>query len=1735
MDSGGTLPSRNAAALLVAVLVGLAAPSVVASPSVTPVDALERRWLAPGARPWLTNLILPSSSQSSQVLSVRRERAVSTSGGSDGTWSRLVPGVSFPGLYATVCLRDSIRDRWVVIGGGSDKGLTNDVWVLGVEQGAEWARLAVAGLPPPPRYRHTAIYDSRRDRILVFGGYGIEAGTLQVFSDCWELALSETARWSRIDPSGPAPPARYDHAAVLDSENDRMLIVAGASDSTEFVPRNDVWALDLRDPPVWRQLQPDGASPSPRMGHAAAYDRAGKRLLLFGGFDGVFRNDLWALDLDAASTWSELAPEGVLPAERAWMASAFDPRDGKWFFQGGRGPRSPARDTWILDVRGDPAWQDATPATGAPPNRAYAAAGWDEQRLEMLCVGGAANEVFDDAWLFSMPTHSWIRLGPPERRSGHSAVYDPVRNRMLVFGGSRDTHVWSLDLSSGTPYWSMLQIAGTPPPSRDEHVAVFDATRSRMLVHGGAGLERSELLGDLWALELEPAPRWVELEPMGVSPAVRYHHAAIVDPTRDRMLLFGGKDNRDWMNDVWELALAGTTTWTQLPLVASAPPELAARSATFDPVRDRTLILGGNTDELLEFGTGPFYRWVELPAGGSRPLVRWEHGAAYDEARDRLLLSDYGGAFALQFEPALAWRALTPAGPAPPPRTNHTVVYDSRSDRLILYGGRIGSAGFDTATWALQFDPTSNLESSDIPPRDSIGSEKASEHRIALQGVAGGADPRAVDQISGGSRRDAADHAPATELTSSGSQEDVYWSDGFGGYHGGVDGEVTALFAFENQVVFVGNFLNAGGWPTHGIALWRDQSWTWLEPTPWSNFDAVRAVTVWDGKLIASAGGSVYVRDADAWRQLGTRLDTHISALAIVGGMLVAGGGDSRPIVPGRGGGGGKGSVWRWDGVLWHRLGESLNGEVRALAVYRDTLLVGGRFDAAGTEPLHYIAAWDGTGWITFHGGANSFVETLFVDGNGLYLGGRFTHSGRPDDPIPAARITVWDGSAWHNVGAGFDHADRRLATVFALAGDGGGGIVAGGDFDRAGSAASPYLARWDGTEWAPLAKDAPDGPVRTVHRRAGQHIVGGSFQKIGSLPLRGAALWDGSNWQPLSTGRGLDDRVTELIEYRGDLIAGGLFARAGPDGREIRGLARWDENEWRAFADDRFNTVTAMTVHADRLVVAGSCIVAGAIEGCLGTWDGTAWLPLPVPEWGVRELGVYDGDLIAVGLAREGGNASRASAWDGSTWRPLGASIPGPQSGFNTLTVWDGKLVAAGVGAIVAWDGSDWTAVGEPPNAAVFALAVHAGQLVAGGGFTRIDGVPMHGLARWDGASWQWFGAIGGTVNALLDTPHGFYAGALVQSNPPIGVARFDGTGWKTLGSGVFSGSVDALGSRGSELWVGGGFSVVGTKPCTRIARWTGGALPNPALELSQDPDAIHEIAVSIRFSTPPLPESVLLEVGGQPVPVVPIDARGRVWRGDVRLSPPGGVVALRACARSPYSDLGCTALAFNAAYIPATRGGSVTSPNSRFRASLPPGALARDGFFLVYETERSESQFTLLAAYALGPGAQWGGEAVHLEFAFEPGELQGRSAARLVVLGPDGGIVPARVDSERSVVSCSVTRFGKYALALGSEAVTPAADVRALTLDQNAPNPFNPSTRIRFEVQTRQQVRVAIYDVAGRRVAVLLDSEVAPGRHSVAWNGRSTSGRQVASGIYFYEVRTSYAQATRRMQLVR
>jgi hypothetical protein len=108
--------------------------------------------------------------------------------------------------------------------------------------------------------------------------------------------------------------------------------------------------------------------------------------------------------------------------------------------------------------------------------------------------------------------------------------------------------------------------------------------------------------------------------------------------------------------------------------------------------------------------------------------------------------------------------------------------------------------------------------------------------------------------------------------------------------------------------------------------------------------------------------------------------------------------------------------------------------------------------------------------------------------------------------------------------------------------------------------------------------------------------------------------------------------------------------------------------------------------------------------------------------------------------------------------------------------------------------------------------------------------------------------------------------------------------------------------------------------------------------------------------------------------------------------------------------------------------------------------------------------------------------------------------------------------------------------ALGQGCEVVAvPELAPRSFALAQNEPNPFSTVTGIRFALPRVARVRLAVYDLAGRTVALLREGDLPAGTYTAEWRGRDDAGRQVASGVYLCRLEAGEYRAVRRLVFVR
>ena len=89
--------------------------------------------------------------------------------------------------------------------------------------------------------------------------------------------------------------------------------------------------------------------------------------------------------------------------------------------------------------------------------------------------------------------------------------------------------------------------------------------------------------------------------------------------------------------------------------------------------------------------------------------------------------------------------------------------------------------------------------------------------------------------------------------------------------------------------------------------------------------------------------------------------------------------------------------------------------------------------------------------------------------------------------------------------------------------------------------------------------------------------------------------------------------------------------------------------------------------------------------------------------------------------------------------------------------------------------------------------------------------------------------------------------------------------------------------------------------------------------------------------------------------------------------------------------------------------------------------------------------------------------------------------------------------------------------------------------TTHPNFPNPFNPTTQIRYDLPEEQNVTITIYDVMGRNIRNLINSNQTAGYHSIHWDAKNDIGEGVAAGMYIYTIQAGEFRATKKMVLLK
>jgi hypothetical protein len=131
----------------------------------------------------------------------------------------------------------------------------------------------------------------------------------------------------------------------------------------------------------------------------------------------------------------------------------------------------------------------------------------------------------------------------------------------------------------------------------------------------------------------------------------------------------------------------------------------------------------------------------------------------------------------------------------------------------------------------------------------------------------------------------------------------------------------------------------------------------------------------------------------------------------------------------------------------------------------------------------------------------------------------------------------------------------------------------------------------------------------------------------------------------------------------------------------------------------------------------------------------------------------------------------------------------------------------------------------------------------------------------------------------------------------------------------------------------------------------------------------------------------------------------------------------------------------------------------------------------------------------------------------------------------------IPGSSLYDGALVSSEVLQPSDGRILLTASTPAPAPPpVPETLLQQNEPNPFNPSTRIRYKLSRDEPVHLAVYDIAGRLVRTLVDRRLPGGiERTVTWDGTDRWGQTVRSGVYFYRITTPTFTESKKMTLLK
>ena len=286
------------------------------------------------------------------------------------------------------------------------------------------------------------------------------------------------------------------------------------------------------------------------------YDPVRRQVVLITASDQSKKEELWTWD---GRQWSAIPSSG--PPARGVAASVYDTRQKSIVLFGGMGFDGQHKgDTWQFDGK---SWREM-PDTSVGVRDHHAMA-FDEARGVAVMYGGGTKPgtapTISDVWEWNGARWARIPSQGPGPRSHTALVYDPVRKKVILFGGQGEDSrargdTWAWDGKS----WEKLSEEG--PVRRTHHRMAFDRKTGTVVLYGGLAAGRfTDLLEDTWIWD---GKRWTEAQTSDAGK--RMGHVMAFDESRGKVVLYGG----GFAGDAGKSRYEGTTfewdgrTWTEI-------------------------------------------------------------------------------------------------------------------------------------------------------------------------------------------------------------------------------------------------------------------------------------------------------------------------------------------------------------------------------------------------------------------------------------------------------------------------------------------------------------------------------------------------------------------------------------------------------------------------------------------------------------------------------------------------------------------------------------------------------------------------------------------------------------------------------------------------------------------------------------------------------------------------------------------------------------------------------------------------------------------------------------------------------------------------------------------------------------------------------------------------------------------------------------------------------------------